>query len=106
VLKGGISTNHGRPSLVDGLLVRFRTCPVAGTGTVGERGWSLAHCWVLKQQAPAFSLPLGVCGGVGFCFFSVPAHGLSRHVPLFAGVWVVGATGLLFGNCIVDASIL
>jgi len=38
----------------------------------------------------------------------VPAHGLSRTRCRVCslGVRVVGATGLLFGNCIVDASIL
>ena len=61
----------------------------------------MAHCWVLEQQATTTKTPrVGVvwCG----CFSSVPD--LIQHVTVLV-VWLVGV-GLLFGYCIVDASIL
>ena len=64
--------------------------------------WVLAHCWVLEQQATTTRkhrvLVLVWCG----CFSSVPD--LIQHVTVLV-VWLVGV-GLLFGYCIVDASIL
>lgn len=51
-------------------------------------------------------LPLG--GWFRFGFFWFPAHGLGRTgcIPFWGVCVAVGVTGLLFGNCIVDASIL
>ena len=84
----GWNINKSRPSIAGGWS-SSTPCPDSfrevGTGTIDERGWSLAHCWVLKQQAP-------VPCGIGFCFFGVPAHGLSRHDPPF----VAGCVG---GGC-------
>jgi hypothetical protein len=72
---------------------------VVGTGAAGERGWSFG-----TLLGPGITGPGPVSGWV--LVFS----GLSRawpkpHEPP-GGVLVVGVTGLLFGNCIVDASIL
>lgn len=67
-----------------GRLVRFFLRGGVGTvvGLGGSRGYR-THCWVLRQQAPCWSL----------------------LVSPFFGVVLVGV-GLLFENCIVDASIL
>ena len=66
----------------------------------------MAHCWVLEQQATTTKkhrvLVLVWCG----CFSSVPY--LIQHAAVASFgvvVWLVGV-GLLFGYCIVDASIL
>ena len=61
-------------------------------GGVGGCELVLAHCWVLEQQAPC-------PWGWGCCFWS------PRLVKLhLVGGWM--GCGLLFENCIVDASIL
>ena len=62
--------------------------------------WSVAHYWVLRQQAPSPLVGVGV-----LCLGSRrPAGGR----VLFRGVLppVCRVCGLLFENCIVDASIL
>lgn len=87
-----------------------------GCGVGKKRGTavgcgSMAHCWALKQQAPCS----GMCWhfgvgrvGVGFVCFGSRAWPMPHmFASSFVGVCVVvGVTGLLFGNCIVDASIL
>ena len=75
---------------------------------VGMRVWGpgglygLACCWVLRQQAPLFE-------GFGVSVFVLCLCTVIVMVRLFVG-WVVGGlcggVGLLFGNCIVNASIL
>ena len=65
--------------------------------------WHTVGSW---NNRPVAGFPCGGFGG-GSCFFWFPAHGLSRTGCTRKGVCVVvGVTGLLFGNCIVDASIL
>ena len=79
---------------------------MVGTGAAGERGWSFGTLLGPEITGPGFScMPFGCVGGWVLFFLDCPAHGLSRTSPL-GGVLVVGVTGLLFGNCIVDASIL
>ena len=75
---------------------------------VGMRVWvwcglyGLACCWVLRQQAPLFE-GFGVSVFVlCLCAVIVVVHPLVGWV---AGGWC-GGVGLLFGNCIVNASIL
>ena len=74
---------------------------------VGVVPWSMAHCWVLRQQALPLTPPCGGCGG---WLLSGPGRGCATRFSLvpwgWGGVWWRRLTGLLFGNCIVDASIL
>jgi len=92
-----------------------------GSRVVGVR--SMAHCWVLRQQAPrclcrirdGSLLPLAPCGVA-----AVGCRGGARVGGVVAGSRrpagrigrcdrlrpVCGVCGLLFENCIVDASIL
>ena len=91
--------------------VRFRARSIStphlvcGWNVGGVRGWNglLAHCWVLDQQARRIPF-----GGVPVRFFLVSRAWPKPHSPHPEGCVcpVVGVTGLLFGNCIVDASIL
>lgn len=62
----------------------------------------MAHCWVLEQQATTTKKHrvLVLCGVV----VSLVVPDLIQHVTVLV-VWLVGV-GLLFGYCIVDASIL
>ena len=115
-LMGGMSTNRGPDRVVPGSLVRP---PFAG-GWNGVPGgtWtgSMAHCWALRQQARVLLAPsaVPVARGRGrrICVSVCPAHGLGPQkslppvCPAGRRRCPVGATGLLFGNCIVDASIL
>jgi len=108
-LMGGMSTDCGLSSASVG------TCeyaPLGGWKAVFRPvpGGSMAHCWALRQQARGHGERFcGVgCGrGAGFVLV-VPAHGLGPRKSRtgWCGWWGVGVLGLLFGNCIVDASIL
>ena len=112
-----------RPGSSQYLLQRvpFRVCVVV-VEDEGPGGWvwSVVHYWVLRQQAPSWSvlsgsaaLPVRVGGGgregrgwwgVGSGF---PASCRWSWSPLRGpGPPVCGVCGLLFENCIVDASIL
>ena len=60
----------------------------------------MAHCWVLKDQAPCWMCPVFAgCGGGG-----VESSGLLGRCRTH--VWWLVLVGLLFEICIVDASIL
>lgn len=65
----------------------------------------MAHCWVLNQRAHRLGHVFregGVCGW-WFVGFGCPASDYTvGSCGLVGGCWL----GLLFGNCIVDASIL
>ena len=104
VLKGGISTNNGCSCC--GCCRQYARLRV-GTRWFPWGGWSFGTLLGPEITGPGFScMPSGVCGGLGFVF-----SGLSRAWPKpytfrICGVLVVGVMGLLFGNCIVDASIL
>ena len=63
--------------------------------------WSVAHYWVLRQQAPCFPLR----GGRGVVFLG-SRHPAGGRGPVRDAPPVCGVCGLLFENCIVDASIL
>jgi hypothetical protein len=64
-------------------------------------GGGLAHCWVLNQRTVAWAGLWLV--GVVFVGFGCPASDDTiEPVGLVGACWL----GLLFGNCIVDASIL
>ena len=71
---------------------------------------SMAHCWVLRQQdrfpVPFFP-PFGAGAVRGRIVVSVSRLLPVRPVSFPPGEGAVraGGTGLLFGNCIVDASI-
>jgi hypothetical protein len=99
---GGMSTNRG-PVRKSSAPVRVR--PLAG-GKEPDGG--------LVRVLGALLGPEATGRGASFwgCLVDVvsvvPAHGLSRTRCRVCslGVRVVGVTGLLFGNCIVDASIL
>lgn len=62
--------------------------------------WSVAHYWVLRQQAPSPLVGVGVlCRRFpASCRWSCPFRGVQPPV--------CRVCGLLFENCIVDASIL
>jgi hypothetical protein len=68
-------------------------------GTRGTGSGPMAHCWVLRQQDRACGVSRCVREVVSFGSRACPC---SRAVLAGAG----GAAGLLFENCIVDASIL
>ena len=95
-----------------GRLVRFFLRGGVGTvvGLGGSRGYR-THCWVLRQQAPCWSLLvspfLGVVlvGVVRGLLFRFPSLLINLLKPVYSGGLCVGV-GLLFENCIVDASIL
>jgi hypothetical protein len=79
---------------------------VGGCGTSGSGlGVGLAHCWVLKHQAPLLAPPVrGVRGCALWAWW-----GLVVLVPPFVLLSPLGGggglVGLLFEICIVDASI-
>ena len=82
-----------------------RSFLVRRTCVVGMKGWGLdglglAHYWVLNQRAhqPRFRAWVVVLGS-RFALSAIRAAGL---LVGGCGCWL----GLLFGNCIVDASIL
>ena len=123
LLMGGISMNYRSWSvhcLGVGVVVGFGAVGgAAGEYAVGFRCgglwlegwwwclwyWVVAHCWVLRQQACCACRWVGVV----FLVFRLKDHvcfpvSLAR-VPACVGVWC-GGVGLLFGNCIVNASIL
>lgn len=64
--------------------------------------YGLACCWVLRQQA---SCPFGGGCLVFQCLSCVFARWLNGFPCGVFGRWC-GGVGLLFGNCIVNASIL
>ena len=111
-----------RPGSSQYLLQRvpFRVCVVV-VEDEGPGGWvwSVVHYWVLRQQAPSWSVlrvpPLCPFGWVGVvvravvvgCWLWVPGVLPVVVVPVAGpGPPVCGVCGLLFENCIVDASIL
>jgi hypothetical protein len=82
----------------------------AGRGWFGYR---LAHCWVLRQQGldllgGSARFVWGLPGGFGFWGFWFSWAWLPASWSCLLGLWGVGGVllGLLFENCIVDASIL
>ena len=93
-------------------LQRISTFPPGGSWNIVVRLVvpvdRLAHCWVLKQQAPC-GPPLGRTGWVVgcFCLFLRRPEPCRIRFPLRGACGVgMGVTGLLFENYIVDASIL
>jgi hypothetical protein len=79
--------------------------PWCGGGTVGDvpvGGRSMAHCWVLRQQAPGSPVDGG--GGVLDLVPGAPPERDGWLRPP-APSSECGVCGLLFENCIVDASI-
>ena len=96
VLEGGISTDRfSLGGFHAGTVSPFAGVPGKCGGCPG--GYCLAHCWVLRQQGPVRE---GRCLFVsGFLRSPGPGHGFVRGAGM-------GATGLLFENYIVDASIL
>jgi hypothetical protein len=116
---GGISMNwcrvdagwfeygpHSFP--VVGFLPGGGGCVVWERAGRGWFGYRLAHCWVLRQQGLdlfAGSAHGCVWGWWGSGFWGFWFSWAWLLVPLLV-VWVVCLLGLLFENCIVDASIL
>jgi hypothetical protein len=126
VLMGGMSTSKW-PSLVPaGVLFSTRSWCAAAVcrwwcrGVVERRvlvgvGWSVAHYWVLRQQVPADGRRLllfpvvggggGWSGGGGGVVSGFPASRRWWSTPSGVLPLGCGVCGLLFENCIVDASI-
>ena len=98
---GGMSTNRGP----EGPCFPVRVRPLGGWKGPGAGAGRVLGA-LLGPEATGRGASLRGC--LVDVVSVVPAHGLSRTRCRVCslGVRVVGATGLLFGNCIVDASIL
>ena len=69
-------------------------------------GWGLAHCWVLKDQAPLSSCCRVSGGGRVFPVGEGSGESSGLLGRCRTCVWWLVLVGLLFEICIVDASIL